>query len=155
MTKYYDNIEADAMSYTITPLMPRLILIRWRRTPITDEAKLFIQTLQDMLDQAAQSLYFISDLRHGRIVDVRVIHQLSHLTQHAMWGGSTAFSQNPISKIFLGSFQRMVAASDKNATFERPEDAVAFLEHLVPDLAAAVDWTQVLNSGRDASEANR
>jgi hypothetical protein len=145
--KYYEKVEVNSMSYTLTHLTPRLVLITWRRTPIADEAKAFIQSLQDILDQASEPLYFISDLRRGRIVDVRIIHQLSQLTEHPHWAGSTAFSQNPISKIFLGSFQRLLTTtSDKNTTFDQPEDAIAFLEHLSPHVGEAVDWAHVLNN---------
>lgn len=147
MTKYYEQVEVNSMSYTLTHLTPQLILIFWRRTPITDEAKAFIQSLQDTLDHASEPLYFISDLRRGRIVDVRIIHQLSQLTQHRNWAGSTAFSLNPISKIFLGSFQRLLTStSDKNMTFDQPEDAIAFLEHLAPGLGATVDWSRVVDT---------
>lgn len=133
------------MSYAVSRLTPRLVMFVWLRTPLPEEAKDFIHTLQTILDNADEPLYFISDLRRGQIVDVRIIHQLSALTKHANWAGSTAFSQSPISKLFLGSFRKMVTASDKNMTFDRPEDAIAFLEALCPDLTSAVDWTQILS----------
>lgn len=134
------------MSYAVSHLNSRLVMIVWTRTPLPNEAKDFIHDLQTLLDKATEPLYFISDLRRGQIVDVRIIHQLSALTKHANWAGSTAFSQSPISKLFLGSFRKMVTASDKNMTFDRPEDAIAFLEALSPELTAAVDWPHVLNS---------
>jgi hypothetical protein len=148
MTKYYNQVEVNTMSYTLTHLTSQLILVSWRRTPIADEAKAFIQALQELLDTTTHPLYFISDLRRGRIVDVRIIHQLSQLTQHANWAGSTAFSQNPISKIFLGSFQRLLnSTSDKNVTFDHPEDAIAFIDDLCPGLKREVDWQTVLDDG--------
>ena len=93
-----------------------------------------------------ETQYFISDLRRGQIVDVCIIHQLGALTRHTNWAGSTAFSQSPISKLFLGSFRKMVTASEKNMTFNLPEDAIAFLEVLSPNLTSEVDWPQILSS---------
>jgi hypothetical protein len=133
------------MSYAVNRLSPRLVMVVWLRTPLPHEAKDFIQTLQTLLDKADEPQYFISDLRRGQIVDVRIIHQLSALTKHANWAGSTAFSQSPISKLFLGSFRKMVTASDKNMTFDLPEDAIAFLEALSPVLTSAVNWPLALN----------
>jgi hypothetical protein len=132
------------MSYSVHQLSPCLVMIVWTRTPLPHEAKDFIQTLQTLLDKAHQPQYFISDLRRGQIVDVRIIHQLSALTRHHNWAGSTAFSQSPISKLFLGSFRKMVTASDKNMTFDRPEDAIAFLEALSPDLTSTIDWPHII-----------
>lgn len=133
------------MSYAMNRLSPRLVMIVWLRTPLPDEAKDFIQALQTLLDHAESPQYFISDLRHGQIVDVRIIHQLSVLSQHANWAGSTAFSQSLISKLFLGSFRKMVTATERNMTFDRPEDAIAFLEALSPNLTAGVDWSHILS----------
>jgi len=143
------------MVYHFTTLHQTLIYITWKRTPSTENGKAFIQALQQILDQANAPLYFISDLRHGQIVDIRIIHQLIGLTQHPNWAGSTAFSQNPISRLFLGSFHKMLPAGlDKNATFDRPEEAIAFLEHLCPGLTSSVNWPYILEAeSRGTAEA--
>jgi hypothetical protein len=133
------------MAYVVNRLNPHLTMIVWMRTPLPAEAKDFIHTLQTILDTADEPQYFISDLRRGQIVDVRIIHQLSALTKHANWAGSTAFSQSPISKLFLGSFRKMVNASDKNMSFDLPEDAIAFLEALSPNLTSSLDWPHILS----------
>ena len=135
------------MVYQFTKLHHTLVYIAWKRSPSTESGKAFIQALKQMLDQATEPLYFISDLRRGQIVDIRIIHQLIGLTQHRNWAGSTAFSQNPISRLFLGSFHKMLPSGlDKNATFDRPEEAIAFLEHLCPGLTASVNWPYILEA---------
>jgi hypothetical protein len=63
--------------------------------------------MHDMLDSAPQPLYFLSDLRKGRIVGMRAIAELGKCTQHPKWAGSTAFTQNPISRLFVDSFRSM------------------------------------------------
>lgn len=133
------------MKYIMKYPLPELVYIRWLKTPNTLEAQAFIQTLEDMLNAAPAPLFFISDLRQGRIVDIRIINQLSLLTRHPNWGGSTAFSANPISKLFVKSFQKQVAAVEETNTFyDTPEEAIAFIAHLLPDAAAQIDWEALL-----------
>jgi len=145
MPLYQEKPRISDMSYAVNRLTPRLVMIVWMRTPMLNEAKDFIRTLENTLNQADEPQYFISDLRRGQIVDVRIIHQLGALTTHRNWAGSTAFSHSPISKLFLGSFRKMVTASEKNMTFDLPEDAIAFLEGLSPDLTSEVDWPHILS----------
>src|SRR5688500_6457245 len=103
-TQSYSEIvrEFDMSPYTIQQVTPQLVYIKWLRNPSDAESHQFLYDLHNILERATQTQYFISDLRRGRIMSVRAINQLSQLVQHQQWGGSTAFSQNPISKMFVG-----------------------------------------------------
>jgi hypothetical protein len=137
------------MSYHLMALNSRLIFITWERSPTHNEAQAFLHNLERWLNHATQPLYFISDLRQGRIVDIRVINQLGQLTKHPNWGGSTAFSQSPLSKIFVGSFQKMAhSAKETNSFFDMPEQAINFLEVIAPGVTQDIDWHAIL--GLDA-----
>ncbi|HEX2620578.1 MAG TPA: hypothetical protein VHL11_10530, partial [Phototrophicaceae bacterium] len=60
---------------------------------------------------------------------------------------SAAFSQNPISRIFVGTFLRFSGSSGGNSTNEmqeKAEDALAFLESLKPGSTTGIDWDQLL-----------
>ena len=137
------------MAYHLLALNPQLIFITWERSPHPDEAQAFINNVERWLNHAPHPLYFLSDLRQGRIVDIRIINQLSQLTKHPCWGGSTAFSQSPLSKIFVGNFQKMSRTTqDVNTFFDLPEQAIEFLETLVPGITHNIDWHAIL--GLDA-----
>jgi hypothetical protein len=134
------------MPYRFVPLNDRLILIAWSRTPNNTEATQYIRDLTTRLDQAAQPLYFISDMRRGRIIDIHIIRRLSNLSRHANWAGSTAFTQNPISQIFGDTYQKMVAHKvESNLIFDEPAQAIAYLETLCPGLTADINWADYLS----------
>jgi len=131
-------------TYTIEQVTPQLVYITWLRNPTDAETQQFLQDLNKILGNATQAQYFISDLRRGRIMSVRAINQLSQFTQHKHWGGSTAFSQNPISKMFAGNFHRMSRDNEHNSMFDQPEQAIAFLEALQPGLTSGVQWSELI-----------
>ncbi len=60
-------------SYRINIISNQLVYIAWDKNPLRDEAYRFIDDLTVILDDATQPLYFLSDLRHGRIIDIRAI----------------------------------------------------------------------------------
>lgn len=133
------------MIYEIKAIKPTLFLITWNGYPSNGEAAQFIRELTALLNNAKEALYFISDLRKGCIVNVRMVSQLVALTQHPKWGGSTAFSKQPISRIFLNSFERLLPeAKGDNNTFEHPEEAISYLEMLAPELTKDVNWQEFI-----------
>lgn len=137
--------------YEIIRLSPELVFICWHRSPGRNAGteEKYLAEIKTLLDDAEQPLYFMSDLRKGRIIDIRVINQLVDLTRHRNWAGSTAFSQSPISKIFAGTFVRFSSTSaSTNEMQDKPEEAIAFLESLKPGLTRNIDWNRVIGAGR-------
>ena len=133
-------------SYQIQHLNAQLVLIRWQATPHYREAQQFISVLADMLAKTDVGLYFISDLRKGRVTHMQSIQQLTKLSQHEKWLGSVAFTDNPISEIFAGSFRNMLVNSkERNAILREPDKAIAFLEGLQSGLTNNIDWNDVLS----------
>lgn len=135
------------MKYHIHQLSKELVYIRWAGLPQpnTETEIAYLDELKSLLDQAEQPLYFISDLRQGRIVDIEILKQLAALTQHPKWAGSTAFAHNPISSIFAETFSRF-AYRDKNhqEIWETPEEALAYLESIKPGVTQGIDWNSII-----------
>ncbi|MCA9912299.1 MAG: hypothetical protein KC496_03085 [Anaerolineae bacterium] len=134
------------MPYKIQWLKDNLVYITWKRTPGITEAQRFVSELDGIVRNSEQKLYFMSDLRRGRIIDIRVIQMLSRLTQHENWAGSVAFTTDPVSRSFLNIFQGMILENkDRNPMFDEFEKAYSFLETLSPGITDGVDWESVLN----------
>ncbi|MBL8131913.1 MAG: hypothetical protein JNL42_08650 [Anaerolineae bacterium] len=132
--------------YTFSRLNDHLVMISWQRSPRSDEAKQYITDLTRLLDDSPEPLFFISDMRKGRIMEMSIIKQLSELARHPHWAGSTAFTETSLSRMFGEDYRRMVVADkvDRNQIFREPEQALAYLETLCPGLTAGVDWEALL-----------
>ncbi len=133
------------MAYEIQKLSEQLVHIRWERTPNFAQCQEFITELRDIVETSEIGLYFISDLRRGRIIDVKTIQRLSQLTQHENWLGSVAFTANPLSDIFAGTYRNMlVNKKESNTIIPEADKALAFLESLQAGLTDDIDWASVL-----------
>jgi len=133
--------------YRLQALTEELIFIKWYRVAgkATKSKGQFIDDLTQLLDQAEAPIYFLSDLRQGRLVDVNIIQKLGGLTQHENYGGGSAFSKDVLSEIFVGLFSRFAAPKQGESVFyENFEDALAYLESLKAGLAQNIDWQTVL-----------
>ena len=131
--------------YTFTHINDRLILISWLRSPSFSQEVDFIRELRQLLDDASTPLYFISDVRNGRMISAQAISQLVNLTNHENWGGSTAFSDNSLSNIFVSQFYRSLGTvKDANSTFQYAEEAIAYLQTIAPDITNDVNWSSYL-----------
>lgn len=127
--------------YEFVVIKPQLYLIKWIRTPHYREELTFVAELGDLLKNSEIPLYFISDVRNGRLISSQAISQLVALTKHDNWAGSTAFSDNSISNIFVSQFQKSLGSiKDKNSMFNYAEEAVAFIQALAPDLTDDIEW---------------
>lgn len=133
------------MEYTIHELRTNLLLIRWHRNPVGNSKPEthFIDDLTMRLNKASDPLYFMSDLRNGRIINVRILQRLGALSQHDNWAGSTAFSSDPISSTFVGVFKKF-AHKDEQEIWDTPEEAIAYLESLEEGLTENIDWDTVI-----------
>jgi hypothetical protein len=133
--------------YRLQALTKELIFIKWYRLPsqATKSKTQFIAEMTQILNETDAPVYFLSDLRQGRIVDVNILQKLGGLTQHENYGGGSAFSQDVLSEIFVGLFSRFAAPKQGDSVFyDKLEDALAFLESTKPGLAQNIDWNAVL-----------
>ena len=135
------------MDYEITKLTDELVFIRWLRTPGRDSKieDQYLNDLRGILDESPVPMYFLSDLRQGRIADVRAIQKLGQLTKHKHWAGSTAFSSDPITALLVRSFRSFATkVNSRNEMQDTPEAALSFLETLKPSVTENVDWDVVI-----------
>lgn len=135
------------MDYKITKLTDELVFIRWYRTPAPHmrAEEQYLKELEQLLNEADAPLYLISDLRKGRIANLRSIQRLSALTQHKNWAGSTAFSQDSVTSLLVHSFQIFAHNTQtRNEMQTTPEQALSFIESLKPGLTKDIDWVKVL-----------
>lgn len=135
------------MAYTCQYLSPNLILVTWHAYPSEDDERRFLSEHRQQLDAAESPLYYISDLRQGRIISADTLEQMSDLAKHPNYGGGTAFSNDPISRIMVSSFRRMsLEATTKTEFFDTIEEALGFLESLKVGITQNIDWHWVLVS---------
>jgi len=134
------------MYYVITPLSSTLYFIRWQRQAaetIRHEPD-FLEDLKALLDAAETPIYFLSDLREGRIINHMTLQRLGQLTRHANWGGGAAFSEDPLTRRFMGVFARFSEPEKREDNlWKTPEEAIAYLESLCEGVSAGVDWDSV------------
>ena len=131
------------MAYEFKHLSSNLILITWKRYPTKDEEEAFLKEHTQQLSDATEPLYYISDLRSGRITNLDTINRLSKLAKHENYGGSTAFSKDFMSKIVVKTFQMFTSeAETKSRMFETVEEAIAYLESLKAGLTQNIDWNE-------------
>lgn len=142
--------------YEIIMLSDELALLRWYRTPAKGAAstEAYLHEIKRILDQSTVPVYFLSDLRYGRIVDVRALQKLGQLTQHANMAGSTAFSSDPITALMVRAFRSFAYKADSRHEMQStPEAALAFLEMLHPGITENIDWETVIGKPSTQSEA--
>lgn len=135
------------MFYELTPVSDNLIFIKWvkLRTEAAQPQSAFIDDLRRRLDESPISLYFLSDLRQGRITDVAILQRLGKLTAHPHYGAGTAFSEDVLGPIFVGVFSKFAERDKGDSVFyKNVEDALAYLESAHPGLTQGIDWNQVV-----------
>lgn len=133
--------------YTLKFLSDELVFVKWykiRKETMKPEVD-FTTELHHLLEQSPHPLYFISDLRLARIVDVGILQQLGKLTKHRQYGGGVAFSEDIISTIFVNLFSKFAADPKKGESvmYKTAEEALAHLEKLKPGLTQEIDWNAV------------
>lgn len=129
------------MAYEIHHVSEQIILIVWTRYPSVLEEHKFLLDHKQQLEDATQPLFYISDLRRGKIMSVSTLNEMSKLARHDNYGGGTAFSSDPLSKIMVDSFRNLTReAKERTQIFDTPEEALAFLESLSPGVTDGIDW---------------
>ncbi len=130
--------------YTLQQLNADLFFVRWYRRPVPDSKSEteYVAELRDQLNAVNHSLYFLSNLRRGRIVNVRILNELAELTHHPHYGGGVAFSDDNVSNMFVNIFSRLTDSEENRHVFHPSiEAAVAHLETLKPGISAGLDIT--------------
>ena len=148
------QLEKPPLDYEITQLSDELIFIRWYATPRlgSPSERQFLADLRALLDNTQQPIYFVSDLRNGRIINLSTIQKLGKLFNHTNWGGSTAFSSDPITSMMVGMFSRFAhREKPEDEIWNTPEEALAYLETIKPGLTEGIDWAALLGAGPSSS----
>ncbi len=134
------------MFYEIHQLKVDLLYVRWscKETPDSRPEAHYIADLRSRFDGASQPIYILSDLRCGKITDVRILQQLGKLTHHPNFGGGTAFTGEISAMIYVSVFSRFAAASRRTDDgHTHLADALAYLESLKAGLTEGIDWAEV------------
>ena len=135
------------MSYEFRYLSDRLILITWTGYPKPEEELAFLREHKEQLVKATEPIFYISDLRKERIINMKILSQMSALAKHENYGGGTAFSDDPISQIMVKTFRSFsIEAGTKAAMFKTPEEALEFLENLEDGITQGIDWNDVITA---------
>lgn len=139
--------------YTITRIKPNLMFVRWFATPLNreDVVRAYFGELRHILQTATQPIYAISDLRDGRITDVKLLYELSKVLDHPHWGGGTSFSSTLTGTLYADVYAQFADARELPAT-ESLESALAALETLQPGIADGVDWERIICAENDACD---
>ncbi len=132
-----------ASFYDLRQVTDELIFIKWYKTAnaFTRPESEYIEDLRRRLKDSPHPLYFLSDLRQGRIIDVGILQKLGSLTRHVNYGGGSAFSEDVISSMFVGIFSKFADAEKGSSVFYKTIDqALSYLEALKPGVTTPVDW---------------
>ena len=135
--------------YDLRPLTDELIFVKWYKTAnsLTRPEADYIDDLRQRLNASPQPLYFLSDLRAGRIMDVSILQKLGNLTRHPNYGGGSAFSEDVIASMFVGIFSKFATAEKGTSVFFKTiSDALAHLEALKPGVASPIDWQSFIEN---------
>lgn len=138
------------MFYRIILLTSELVFIKWYRLaqPGTVPEKQIVDDMRRILDTASGKLYFISDLRDGRIMDIRLLQQSAKSIQHPNWGEGTAFAQDAMSKMFAKVYAQFAKKIEvRREIWDTPEEAIAYLESIKPGISDGIDWQYLLEHG--------
>lgn len=141
------------MDYIIKQLSNELVYIRWYTSPPVGSLinAQFLHEIDQLLVKTTTPLFFISDLRDGRIIDVRVLQQLAEYAKRPQWAGSTAFSKNPITALLVRSFKNFArVGTSKDEMQTTPEQALVYLESLKEGLTQNINWDEVLSATKGA-----
>jgi hypothetical protein len=124
-------------------LSAELLFIKWFKSPTVDSKSQskFIDDMTRWLEDSPHPIYFLSDLRTGRIMDAMTIQRLGKLTYHANYGGGVAFSKDFVAGLFVGMFSKFAEPERGDSVFfETVDQALAKLESIKPGITREIDW---------------
>jgi hypothetical protein len=137
------------MDYSITFLSDELVFIQWLTSPseTSPSNDQFVAELKNCLDSSQQPIYFLSDLRRGRVLRLETARKISHLWSHENFGGGSAFSSDPGKMMVIGYLEKVARHTDQPyQVYESLQEALFFLEELKPGLTQGIDWQKVLDA---------
>lgn len=131
-------------AYRIAALKPNLVLIQWFRTPDDQSADVlnWLEELREIVHNATEPIYFLSDLRHGRVKDIAALFELGILSKHPNWAMGVSFSESISSEVYAGLFSRLSPREKPLA--DSLAAALTLLEEAKPGLTADVDWREAV-----------
>ncbi|MBI1281229.1 MAG: hypothetical protein GC179_24090 [Anaerolineaceae bacterium] len=135
--------------YDLRQVTDELIFVKWHKTANsqTQPETVYIDDLRKRLNMSPHPLYFLSDLRQGRIIDVGIIQKLGSLTHHPNYGGGSAFSEDVVSSMVVGIFSKFATAEKGTSVFYKNiNEALAYLEALKPHVTTSIDWQTFIAS---------
>lgn len=132
--------------YRISQVAERVFFIRWYRSPPANQVySHFLENIERILQEANEKIYIISDLRRGSIANVETLLKLSNIARHKHWGAGTSFSKNTATAMYAGLFGRFAQThGSKDKAWERPEDALAYLESIESGITEGIDWAAII-----------
>jgi hypothetical protein len=123
-----------------------LLVIRWLSAPAEGyqpQAE-YIAQFRAYLEAATQPIYILSDLRYGKITNVRILQQLGKLTYHPMFGGGTAFAGDISAEVYVGVFSHFASRPKReDVVHANLEAALAYLETLKAGVTEGIDWSSM------------
>lgn len=131
--------------YRITSLKPNLVLIQWFGTPQNQASIVqeWLNALWDIVHQATEPVYFVSDLRHGCVADVRALKELAAIANHPKCAVGVGFSKSISSEVYANLFARL--SKDEHPMADSLEAALKMIEAEHPGLTTDVDWQAALD----------
>lgn len=135
------------MTFSFKALSDELYLITWSRIPTGSECAAFLVQIEGIVQNAAQSISFITDLRRGYIQDIHMLSRLSSLAQHPNFGPSTAFG-SASSQVYAGIYSKLIMRSNRNSrrndeSWNTLAQALSQLETQRPGVTQGIDWAAV------------
>ncbi len=141
------------MSYKILLLKPTLYYVKWSQIPKANspEMQRYFFEMNAILDSEAQPVYFLSDLRDGHITNAHLLLQLARVLDHKNYAGGASFSQNNNANRDLRILNYIKTANRNgntkapNKVFFTPQEALEYLEEMMPTITDGVDWDEILS----------
>jgi hypothetical protein len=138
------------MEYKISKLSEQVYFIQWLSTPkANSESEIsFYNEIKGIVEKAAQPIYFITDLRRGRIANIELLRRIgATVARHPNWGGGVSFSNNPLTTMYAEAFHRFAKfAKREDGIYATPEEAILFLESLKEGLTKDIAWDKIITS---------
>ncbi len=132
------------MSYAITKLSPNFFYITLTTKPTAEEDKTYVSSLQKIITEAPEPVYFLMDFRQHITSEISTIVRLSELAKHKNFGFSAAFSSDRIRKVYSTLFTSLSKQQGPKTMFESAEGAIEQLEQIKPGLTENIDLKAII-----------
>ncbi|HEX2618661.1 MAG TPA: hypothetical protein VHL11_00905 [Phototrophicaceae bacterium] len=131
------------MDYETRKLSDNLIFIRWHRisfaSEVSESEQAFVAELKHYLDEATQTIYFVSDLRRGHITNVRALRKMGELTEHPYWGGGVSYGIKASTGLLVDTFERIALNKTGDHMARTIGEVGEYLETLKPGIMKGIN----------------